>query len=80
MVVEPGMKHSWYIFISSNGNQLRRDHDSCNDTTLCDGSRMNRNTQFRKYLYRLRYDSVIDPKVIQQWKYCMKLYVLQLRN
>ena len=47
---------------------------------LCDGSRMNRNTQFRKYLYRLRYDSVIDPKVIQQWKYCMKLYVLQLRN
>ena len=27
---------------------------------LCDGSRMNRNTQFRKYLYRLRYDSVIQ--------------------
>ena len=47
---------------------------------LCDGSRMNWNTQFRKYLYRLRYDSVIDPKVIQQWKYCMNLYVLQLRN
>ena len=36
--------------------------------------------QFRKYVYRLRYDSVIDPKVIQQWKCCMKLYVLQLRN
>ena len=47
---------------------------------LCDGSRMNRNTQFRKCLYRLRYDSVIDLKVIQQWKCCMKLYVLQLRN
>ena len=34
MVVEPGMKHSWYIFISSNGNQLRRTYDSCNDMTL----------------------------------------------
>ena len=80
MVVVPGMKHSWYIFISSNGNQLRRDYYGCFMLKLCDGSRMNRNTQFRKYLYRLRYDSVIDPKVIQQWKYCMKLYVLQLRN
>ena len=29
MVVVPGMKHSWYIFIGNNGNQLRRDYDGC---------------------------------------------------
>ena len=34
MVVEPGKKHSWYIFISSNGNQLRRDYDSCYDNIV----------------------------------------------
>ena len=34
MVVEPGMKQSWYIFISSNGKQLRRDYDSCYDKVV----------------------------------------------
>ena len=34
MVAEPGMKHSWYIFISSNGNQLRRNYDSCYDKVV----------------------------------------------
>ena len=80
MVFEPGTKHSWYVFISSCRNQLGTAYGSCNDITLCDGSRMNRNTEFRKSLYGLRYVSVRDPKAIQQWKYCMRLYVLQLRN
>ena len=60
MVTEPGMKHSWYVFISSCRNQLKRAYDSCDVITLCDGSRMNRNTQFRKSFYRLRYDGVIE--------------------
>ena len=47
-------------FVSSNGNQLRRAYDSCNDITLCDGSRMNRNTQFRKSWNRLRSNGVIE--------------------
>ena len=34
MVVEPGMKHSWYIFVSSYGNQLRRDYDSRYDNIV----------------------------------------------
>ena len=60
MVTEPGMKHSWYVFISSCRNQLKRAYDSCDVITLGDGSRMNRNTQFRKSFYRLRYDGVIE--------------------
>ena len=47
-------------FVGSNGNQLRRAYDSCNDITLCDGSRMNRNTQFRKSWNRLRSNGVIE--------------------
>ena len=65
MVVEPGMKHSWYIFkvvTETNKEEIM----IADMITLCDGSRMNPNTHFRKYLYRLRYDSVIDPKAIQQ--------------
>ena len=47
-------------FIGGNGNQLRRAYNRCNDTTLCDGSRMNRNAQFRKFLNGLISDSVIE--------------------
>ena len=43
-------------FVSSKGNQLRRAYD----ITLCDGSRMNRNTQFRKSWNRLRSNGVIE--------------------
>ena len=50
-----------YSFVSSNGNQLGRAYDSCNDIVpLCDGSRMNRNTQFRKSWNRLRSNGVIE--------------------
>ena len=38
MVVEPGMKHSWYIFKVVTeipiSNQLRRDYDSCYDKVV----------------------------------------------
>ena len=60
MVTEPGMKHSWYVVISSCRNQLKRAYDSCDVITLCDGSRMNRNTQFRKSWNRLRSNGVIE--------------------
>ena len=50
-----------YSFVSSNGNQLGRAYNSCNDIVpLCDGSRMNRNTQFRKSWNRLRSNGVIE--------------------
>ena len=50
-----------YSFVSSNGNQLGRAYDSCNDIVpLCNGRRMNRNTQFRKSWNRLRSNGVIE--------------------